>query len=89
MFVYYLRYIQRLAAGTIQCHLPYPFSKPTIRVLLTTLYLGSQYGICIPIGNAINFAEHARVLATGCLYVGFSGGRTCIIFRNSAILMVS
>jgi hypothetical protein len=71
----------------IHCHLPYPLSKPTIQVLLTTIYLGSQHGICIPIGHAINFAGHTRFLASGCLCVGFSGGRLGSLSRknNSAL----
>jgi hypothetical protein len=56
---------------------------PSIQVFHTTLYLGSQHGICIPIGHAINFARHTRFLAAGCLCAGFPGGRTCLIFRKN------
>ena len=65
----------------IYCHLPDPFSKLTIQVLHTTLYLGSQHVICIPIGHAINFVRYTWFLAAGCLCVGFPGGKTCLIFR--------
>ena len=46
----------------------YPFSKFIIQVLLTTLCLGSQDGIYIPIGHAINLRSYERILAAGCLY---------------------
>jgi len=71
----------------IHCHLPYPFSNLTVQVLLTTIYLGSQHRICIPIGHALSFVGHARFLASGCLWVGFSGGRPGSLFRkNNSVL---